>query len=122
MCITLNLGGASALTSPIPAGMTPEEYEQHFNATAMAKGWSSTPFSGIPLIGDIFAGFNFLWQNIQYLVDGFPTLLNWIKDSFITDASGRLAFDVLANVIRAIYALLFSVFVIEYIGGRIISD
>ena len=74
------------------------------------------------MIGDIFAGFNFLWQNIKWIVDGFPTLLEYIKDSYVTEASGRLAFDVIANALRAVYALLISVFLIEFISGRNVSD
>jgi hypothetical protein len=98
------------------------EYEQHFNGTALANGWTGTPFSGIPVIGDIFSGLGFLWQNIQYIVDGLPMFLNWIKDSYITDPDGQLAFDVISNAIRAVYALLIAIFVIEFISGRYISD
>jgi hypothetical protein len=116
------LGGAAAITSPITSGVNGTQYEQQFNATKIATGWSSTPFSGIPLIGDIFAGFNFLWSNIKYMVDGFPTLLTWIEHSFITDPSGIVAFEVLANALRAIFAFLIVIFLIEYIGGRNISD
>jgi hypothetical protein len=115
------LAGVS-FASPTSSTIDPTGYEAHFNATKIAKGWSSTPFSGIPLIGDIFAGFNFMYQNLGYLIDGFPILLNWLKDSFITDPTARLAFDILANALRAVFALLICIFFIEYIGGRIISD
>jgi hypothetical protein len=98
------------------------DYEAHFNGTAIAKGWSGTPFSGIPIIGDIFSGLGFLWQNIQYIVDGLPMFLNWIKDTYITDATAKLAFDVIAGAIRAIYALLIAIFAIEFISGRYMSD
>ena len=97
-------------------------YESHFNASAIASGWGGTPFSGIPIIGDIFSGLGFLWQNIQYIVDGLPMFLNWIKDSYITDPSAALAFDIIAGAIRAIYAFLFAIFVIEFISGRFMSD
>lgn len=121
LVIGLGLGGTGNVT-PVGTGMDASEYEQHFNGTDIADRWSSTPFSGIPLIGDIFAAFNFLWQNIKYLVDGFPILLEWIRDSFVTDPAGRLAFDVTAGVLRAIYGLLITMFLIEFIGGRVLSD
>ncbi len=107
-----------------PAGQPTNatEYEQHFNATDIASGWAATPFTGIPLIGDIFAGFNFLWQNMKYLVDGFPMLLDYIKNTYITDLSGRAAFDVIAWTLRAIYGLLITSFLIEFISGRIFTD
>lgn len=119
--VSLGVAGVS-FASPSASAVNPAEYEAHFNSTQIAKGWSSTPFSGIPMIGDIFAGFNFLYQNLGYLIDGLPILLNWLKDSFIVDPTARLAFDILANALRAIFALLISIFLIEYIGGRIISD
>ena len=121
LVIQLNLAGTD-IVSPAQGIANATEYEQHFNATQIADNWQGTPFSGIPLIGDIFAAFNFLWQNIKYLVDGFPILLEWIQDSFITDAAAAWTFSVIANVLRAIYGLLITMFLIEFIGGRFVSD
>lgn len=121
LVIQLNLGGTGIVT-PLDPSVNASSYEAQFNATDMADSWSSTPFSGIPLIGDIFAAFNFMWQNMKYLVDGFPILLEWIRDSFVTDPAGRTTFDVIAGVLRAIYGLLMIWFIIEFIGGRIVSD
>ena len=97
-------------------------YEQHFNASSIASGWGGTPFSGIPIIGDIFSGLGFLWQNIQYIVDGLPMFLNWVRDSYITDPGAILAFNIIAGALRAIYAFMFAIFVIEFISGRLVSD
>lgn len=108
--------------NPGTTGVNATEYESHFNATNIATGWSATPFSGIPMIGDIFGGFNFLIQDIGYLIDGFPTFLTWIRNTYITDPTGQMSFDVLANVLRALYALLISLFLIEFISGRVITD
>lgn len=102
--------------------VTPEEYEAHFNSTAIASGWEGSPFSGIPMIGDIFAGFNFLWQNIKYLIDGFPALLTYIDNSFITSSEGHIAFLIITNALRAVYALLITMFLIEFISGRVFTD
>ena len=98
------------------------DYEEHFNGTSIMDSWEGTPFSGIPIIGDIYAGLTFLWNNIKYIVDGLPMLLDWIRDSYITEGVGRTAFDVISGAIRAIYAFLIAIFVIELISGRYMSD
>jgi hypothetical protein len=116
----LALPGTAYVAGGSPVNAT--EYEAHFNSSAIAKGWSGTPFLGIPIIGDIFSGFAFLYQNIQYLIDGLPKLLDFISTSYITDASGQLAFTVISNAIRAVYALLICIFLIEFISGRVMSD
>jgi len=97
-------------------------YESHFNATELADKWQSNPFSGIPIVGDIFTGFQFLWQNLQYLIDGFPVLLAWIGNTYLTDAGSRTAFGIISNVLRAVYAILLSIFVIEFISGRYMTN
>jgi hypothetical protein len=73
------------------------------------------------LIGDIFAGFNFFWQILGYLIDGFPTLLVWVGDT-IGSAEGQLAFTIIANIVRAVQALLIATFIIEFISGRVFTD
>lgn len=121
LAITLNLPGTTNVRAAYN-GVNATEYEEHFNSTEIATGWQGSPFSGIPMIGDIFAGFNFLWQNIKYLVDGFPALLTYIDNSFITTTEGHVAFLVIVNVLRAIYALLVVMFLIEFISGRSPTD
>jgi hypothetical protein len=105
-----------------PSGVNATDYEAHFNATGIATSWDATPFSGIPVIGDIFAGFSFIYQNIQYLIDGLPKLLDYISQTYIPDGDGQTAFAVIANALRAIYAFLVTVFLIEFISGRVWSD
>ena len=121
LCIALSVPG-TAYVSPVSGGVNATEYEQHFNATEVAEGWKATPFSGIPVIGDIFGGFNFLWQMVGYMFDGVPTLLTWISDSYITDPVGQTAFLIIANLLRAVYALLITTFLIEFISGRVFTD
>ena len=126
--INLSIGVVMGLALPgtayvaVPSGVNATEYEQHFNSSEIATNWGGTPFSGIPVIGDIFAGFSFIYQNIQYLIDGLPKLLLWVQECFITDTNGQLAFAVVANALRAIYALLIVMFLIEFISGRIFTD
>lgn len=119
--ITIGVAGTEYV-SPAQTPTNSTEYEQHFNATEIAEGWSATPFSGIPLIGDIFAGFNFLWQIIGYLVDGLPTLIVYLGESFITDVEGLTVFYLIADCIRAVEAALIALFLIEFISGRVFTD
>lgn len=120
LSIALGLPGTEYVQATNPSNAS--EYEGHFNATEIAEGWGATPYSGIPVIGDIFSGFQFLWRNLQYLIDGFPLLLTWISDTYIIDAAGQTAFAIIANALRAIYAVLITILVIEFITGRILTD
>lgn len=120
LSIALGLPGTGYVQATAPSNAT--EYEEHFNATEIAQGWGATPYSGIPVIGDIFSGFQFLWRNLQYLIDGFPMLLTWISDTYIIDAGAQTAFNIIANALRAVYALLITIFVIEFITGRVMTD
>jgi hypothetical protein len=129
LCVNLSFGLVIAFAVPGVAYVQPgqpdmgvDDYEGHFNSTDVAQGWTGSVFTGIPLIGDIFAGFNFLWQNIRFVVDGFPMLLEYISNTFITDASGQTAFLIVANVLRAIFAILVFTFLVEFISGRIFHE
>ena len=120
LIIALGLPGTEYVQAVNPSNAS--EYEEHFNATEVAEGWAATPFSGIPVIGDIFSGFQFLWRNLQYLIDGFPMFLTWMSDTYITSSDARSAFNIIANALRAVYAILISVLVIEFITGRYLTD
>ena len=120
MIIALALPGTEYVQATNPSNSS--EYEEHFNATETAGDWGENIITGIPIIGDIFSGFNFLWRNFQYLIDGFPMLLTWLSDTFIVDASAKTAFTIIANVMRALFAILMTVFAIEFISGRVTTD
>ena len=120
MAIALALPGTEYVQASNPSNVS--DYEEYFNATEVAESWESTPFSGIPIVGDIFSGFQFLFRNIQYLIDGFPMLLTWMSDTFIVDASAKTAFTIITNVLRAVYAITIFVFVIEFISGRQLTE
>jgi hypothetical protein len=99
------------------------QYEQQFNSSKVGTwGGNGNPLMGIPVIGDIFGGFQYLISNIQFLIDGLPQLLNFIKDSYILDPAGQTAFDVIAWTLRAIYAFLIMLFLIEFISGRFFTE
>lgn len=127
-CLNLAVGMAMALAIPgteyVMASnpSNASEYEEHFNSTEIASGWGATDIIGIPIIGDIFSGFSFLFTNFQYLIDGFPMFLTWLSDTYIIDSAARTAFAVIANVLRAIYAILMATFLIEFISGRYVTD
>ena len=128
-CLNLTFGLAIAVAvpgteyvTPVVQGPNATEYEEHFNATELAEGWDQNPLSGIPIIGDVFAGFSFAWQYMQYLVDGFPMLLGFIRNTYITSSAGIVVFLVLENVLRAIFALLIVTFLIEFMSGRVFTD
>lgn len=120
LAIQLGVAGTEYFQPTNPSNAS--EYEEHFNATAIADRWEATPFSGIPIVGDIFSGFQFLFQNIQYLLDGFPMFLQWVSDTYLTDATARLNFSYITNTLRAIFAVLMSIMVIEFISGRYLTD
>ena len=124
MVIALALPGTAYVMANNPGNpvSNASDYESHFNATEVAEGWQATPFSGIPVVGDIFSGFQFLFQNLQYLIDGFPTFLTWISDTYLVDASARAAFSIISNGLRAMYAILMSIWVIEFISGRYMTN
>ena len=124
MTIALALPGTEYVMAGDPSNPASNAsyYEEHFNATDIAGRWDTTPFSGIPIVGDIFSGFSFLFQNLQFLIDGFPMFLTWISDTYLIDASARSAFSIISNILRAIYTILMSIFVIEFISGRYMTN
>lgn len=128
-CLNLSIGMVIALAlpgtvyhQPASFGGNVTEYEQRFNATDVAEKWKATPFTGIPVVGDIFSGFYLFFSQIRFLIDGFPTLLTWISDAYITSEAGRTAFTVIANALRAVFALVLAFFVVEFITGRVLSE
>lgn len=106
------VNGVNPLSSPIVAS----DYEAHFNSSEILGDTSWNP------LGDVWTAYNYIQSTFRYLIDGFPTMLDWIRDSYITDPSGVTVFNVFAWVLRGIYALLMITFFIEFISGRIFSD
>lgn len=121
MVIGLQVAGTEYM-QPDQAPISAEEYEKHFNATETAGSWRASPFSGIPIIGDIFSGFQFLWQNFQYLIDGFPMFLQWISNTYVLDAETQAALNYIIWALRGIYAIMMGILAIEFISGRVLTD
>jgi len=129
VCLNLSVGliiglqlPGSEWTQATETGVNATDYEEHFNATQIVGSWQENIIYGIPIVGDIFSGLQFLWGNLQYLVDGFPMFLTWVSDTYITEAEGRTAFALIANALRGIYMIMVSIMVIEFITGRYMTD
>lgn len=124
VALALGLPGTEYVYSADPGGYQQNAtyYEEHFNSTEVAERWGANTNLGIPIVGDIFSGLYFLAINWQYLIDGFPIFLDWVSDSFITDASAKAAFDIIANALRAIFAILMAIWFIEFIAGRYVTQ
>jgi len=116
----LGLAGTE-YASPTPASNS-SDYEGHFSATETAEGWQATPYSGIPVVGDIFSAFQLAWRCIQYLFAGFPLFLQWLGDTFIVDSAARAAYNVVVYALVAIQAILGTLFVVEFISGRQLTE
>lgn len=116
LILGLNLANSQSILNPVNG----TDLETQFNATKIGQEWRSSPI-GIPIIGDIFSGFQFLLRNIQFLLDGFPLLMTYIADT-ITDVGAKNGFLLFANALRGIYAFLMFWFVIEFISGRQVTE
>ena len=121
LVIELQLPGTERVESPYkPSNVT--GYPTHFNATEVADAWESTPFLGIPLVGDIFSGFQFLFRNLQYLFVGFPMFLAWAGDTFIIDRSAFDTYQTIVAVLYALFSVTMAIFAIEFISGRLMTE
>lgn len=94
------------------------DYEGHYNASEIAEGWTSRPFSGIPLIGDIFYGFQTFFRLVSYVFVGFPTFLYTFGDYFITDPAGLGAYHLIVGSITAMFFVVMAFYVVWFISGR----
>jgi hypothetical protein len=118
----LALPGTTVVASgPVLDSSQADQYQEQFNASRIVASWGATPFSGIPVIGDIFAGFNFMWQNVQYILNGLPMFLQYLSNTYITDIAAYNSFIIITYALEAIYAFLMVWFLIEFISGRILD-
>jgi hypothetical protein len=106
--------------------ITGQNLEQTFNGTNTANTWASGQTALNPL--NLYGNLNLLgmvtafFGTIRLLIDGFPALLDWMKFTFITDATGQLVFDAFAWTLRGIEGLLVFLFAVEFISGRNTTD
>ena len=117
----LGLAGTEWIASDYKTGNV-TQYPEHFNATEITDSWESEPFAGIPVVGDIFSAFQFLTRNLSYLFVGFPTFLAMMGDAFITDPLVKTNYQIVVNWLYAIFAIMMTILLIEFIGGRYMTD
>jgi hypothetical protein len=120
LAFDLGIAGTQYVHGLSPSNST--NYASQFNATKVATTWKSNPLQSIPLIGDIYSGFQFIVQNLPYLAGGLHLLLVWISDTFIVDPAAKAAFGYFIDLFDAIYTVLLFWFFIEFISGRYTSD
>lgn len=123
-CLNLAVTLVTALNLPgagiIPATTEITTQTPDSDPSAIVQEW--TPPSGIFIVGDIISGLNFLWRYVRMLIDGFPALIESIGMAVIPDASGQVAFSIIAWALRGVFYLLMSIFIIEFISGRVLVD
>jgi hypothetical protein len=92
------------------------------NGTSYASGWVSgqTAFNPLNLYGvlNLLGTVSAILQNVQLLIIGFPTFLDWIRNTFIQDATGQAAFLIIETALIGIEGLLGFLWFIEFVSGR----
>lgn len=106
-------------TRPLNASGTVSNYEERFNASDVVEKWQSTPFSGIPVIGDIFSGLSLFYNQYRFLIDGVPALTDWFS-SFVP--VNNTAFAIFSNAFRVLVAIMVATLLIEFVSGRRLID
>lgn len=97
------------------------EFETEFNATTLLDRWTATPFSGVPIFGDIFSGIYLLWNAIESVVMGFPAMVERMSYA-IPDASARGSLTTIMYVIRAVFSFVVFGWLFQLITGRKVSE
>ena len=116
LVMELNVAGTDIVAPSNPTNAS--EYEEHFNATEIAGGWTFPPTVAIPIIGDIWSGFSFLARMVTYVIVGFPLFLGWLGDSFIIGAEALAAWNILKTTILAVFSIVMAMYFIWFISGR----
>ena len=126
--LCLNLASTLVLSLSLPGSdymshgstdVSAQQFEQQFNPDEIAGGWTASPSY---LVGDVVSAFMFFFQRFHLLIDGFPSLLDWMSHTFIADAAGQAAFNTISLTLRAVFYVLMATMLIEFIGGRIFTD
>ena len=118
LVLSLNLPGTSYV-SHATTEVSSENIEEQFNPEEIVGGWSAEPSY---LVGDVVSAFMFFFQRFHLLIDGFPSLLDWMSHTFISDSAGQAAFNTIALTLRAVFYVLIVTMLIEFIGGRVFTD
>lgn len=124
LTITLGMSLTDSDGNPLIAGMgyakpvngtaSWEDFDQ-YNSTDIMDTWQTTPFVGVPIVGDLFTQANQLQNLFGFMIDGVPSLITW-TGSMIPTAQGT--FTLIAWVVRIISGIMFVTLMLEVIGGR----
>jgi len=124
ICLNVATGLICELNAPGTEYVNPsnpeefEDYESHYNATEIAQGWSSNPLNSVPLLGDIYYGFQTFFRLVSYVFVGFPTFLYSLGDYFITDQAGLDAYHLVAGAVTAMFFVVMALYIVWFISGR----
>ena len=116
LVVELNAPGTDYVSPVSPE--SPEDYEAHYNVTEIGKGWSSRPLANVPILGDIYYGFQTFFRLVSYVFVGFPAFLYSLGDNFITDQAGLNAYHSIAIVVGALFFVVMAFYIVWFISGR----
>lgn len=122
LVLGLALPGTEYVSPQSPSVDTESDYETTFNATEVVETWEIPRLTGIDAIDYITGTLSIMWRCFTFLIDGFPQMLDWIGGTFVLDADGLAAFEVIKWVWRALFVVTMTFFVLEYVSGRNASD
>ena len=124
ICLNIATGLVCELNAPGTEYVYPsdpetlEDYEGHYNLTEIAEEWKSDPLSNVPLLGDIYYGFQTFFRLVSYVFVGFPTFLYSLGDYFITDATALAAYHIFTGGITAMFFVVMAFYIVWFISGR----
>lgn len=120
LAVKLELPGVSDVTPNVEGSpaMNVTQYREHFNATETVERYEENTEGINILVGFISSGLTLIFRDIQYLILGFPLFLVWVGNNFILDTVARTAYTYIIGVLVAIFYILMSVYVVEFISGR----
>ena len=104
---------------PLNASGSYDEYLERFNATETVEKWQSTPFSGIPIIGDIFSGLNLFWNQFSFLAAGFAPMLTWLTSLVPVNTT---VLTLLCAGLVMLHWVMLCTLIIEFVSGRQLID
>lgn len=119
---TINIPGSStAALTQVGTQANATEVEENFNATTLLDKWTATPFSGIPVFGDIFSGVYLMFNAVSWAIAGFPLLLQGYVN-LIPDSGTRTVLTAIDAVLIAVCSFVVFMWLGQLISGRRISE
>lgn len=117
---SLTVPGSSYSYAMTGTGNT-TEYEQRLNSTEFMEKQQPGIISQLPFLGNIYGTIMMLWNAIKFVIIGFPLMLAQLG-GFITDESGRTAYNIICGAIGAVFSLIIFGWLFQIITGRQTED